>query len=268
MIPVLNIFTRQKTEVPELIEVRKKSFDFIISVPHSGLLFPLKFSEYFSGMPLIEVDMFSELVYDFPEGARIISRMPPYLVDMNRAKNGSEDAPLHLTNDPFHYITVGSKRLITHEYSEEHLKELEGYYDFYHSQLRRLIEEMKARNGYALVLDGHSMTSKGIGRAPDLGKNRADFNIGTLGMTTADKNIIGAFAASLGRTGTVEHDRPYAGGFITRMHADPKNNIHVIQLEVNMATYLDEENYKVNENVKRINAAVRKAMHATSIRAR
>lgn len=47
---------------------------------------------------------------------------------------------------------------------------------------------------------------------------------------------------------TFARDDPYSGGFITRKHHDPRNNVHVIQVEVTMDTYMYEP---VDEDVIR-----------------
>ena len=45
---------------------------------------------------------------------------------------------------------------------------------------------------------------------------------------------------------------PYSGGFITRNYGNKNTGFHSIQIEVNKSLYMNEENYKVNENVKNL----------------
>jgi N-formylglutamate amidohydrolase len=71
--------------------------------------------------------------------------------------------------------------------------------------------------------------------------------VGTLDDESADSEIIQSFydgiKSAAGRYNlnlTHAKNEPYSGGFITRIHHDPKNMIHVIQLEVTMGTYMYE----------------------------
>ena len=39
----------------------------------------------------------------------------------------------------------------------------------------------------------------------------------------------------------VARNHPYAGGFITEHYGQPRQNIHALQIEINRALYMDEE---------------------------
>jgi hypothetical protein len=51
--------------------------------------------------------------------------------------------------------------------------------------------------------------------------------------------VAGAFSGLSDSGWNVAHNRPYAGGYVLDRHADPRGNIHAIQLEIDRAAYLD-----------------------------
>lgn len=235
----------------ELIEVRFDPDGFILSVPHSGVLVPAQYADRFplDETSLVEIDLYSEMIYAPLEGCQVISHLAPFFIDMNRDLNGYDnpDAPHHLTNPPQHYYTVEDELILQRAYTPTEREEVLRYYRLYHGLLERLVERMKAEKGYALLVDGHSMTAKGQGRAYDKGERRDNFVVGTLDGTSAHAAIIEAFVGGLeasitdhGLGLTVAKDVPYAGGFITRRHSAPENHVHALQIEVTMETYMYE----------------------------
>ena len=39
----------------------------------------------------------------------------------------------------------------------------------------------------------------------------------------------------------VRRNHPYAGGYTTKHYGNPSNDVHTLQIEVNRASYMDEE---------------------------
>ena len=250
---VVDVFTEEIFTLPtrELIEFRPQSPEFILSVPHSGILVPTQFKDHFvlDNDSLLEIDLFSDILFEAVGGLQVISRLAPFFVDMNRSREGSEckKLPRHLTNPPTEYYNVEDELILQKEYKASEEEQILKYYDLYHSILQSLIESLKREQGYALLIDGHAMTSVGLGRVYDEGEERDNLVVGTLDDTSAHPEIIKAFTNTLrqeikpyGLGLTFAKNEPYAGGFITRMHSDPANDVHVIQVEVTMDTYMYE----------------------------
>jgi len=252
-IEVLDIFNRETytLEVNELIQVLPRSPEFILSIPHAGLFIPTRYVDRFEldENCLLEIDLFSDVIYEAVGGWQLLCWLAPFFVDMNRARNAEdqEGLPRHLTNPPHEYYTVRDTPILKQPYTKEEEAEVLAYYDLYHSLLSTLIEMMRRDRGYALVIDGHSMTAVGQGRVHDEGEPRDNFVVGTLGDTSAHREIIDAFVHTLRQRSepqglglTVAKNDPYSGGFITRTHNDPDNHVHVMQLEITMDTYMYE----------------------------
>ena len=252
-VEVLDVFSDEKYSLStrDLIEFRPQNHDFILSIPHAGVLVPSKYKKHFDidAKSLLEIDLFSDILFEAIGGLQVISRLAPFFVDMNRSRNGSEckKLPRHLTNPPTEYYSIEDELVLQKEYDPKQEEKILRYYDLYHNIIGSLIESLKREQGYALVIDGHSMTSVGLGRVHDEGEERDNIVVGTLDDTSAHPDIISAFVKSL-KQGikpynlglTLAKNEPYSGGFITRMHHDPKNDVHVIQVEVTMDTYMYE----------------------------
>ena len=238
-------------DIRDLIAFEPRSPEYILSIPHAGGFIPEVFRDRFrlGEAALVEIDLYSDLCYEMADGMHVRSELAPFFVDMNRAREGADDAeaPHHLRNRPHEYYNVEDLLMLREPYTPREEEKVLDYYDLYHGLLDRLIDRMKRERGYALLFDCHSMTSTGLGRVEDKGKGRADFVAGTLEGSSAHSEIIDSFMGTLRREAeghglglTIASDTPYSGGFITRSHHDPEGNVHVLQLEVAMDAYMYE----------------------------
>ncbi len=252
-VEVVDVFSEEKyiLSTKDLIEFRPQNPDFILSIPHSGVLIPAKYQDHFKldAKSLLEIDLFSDILFEALGGLQVISRLTPFFVDMNRRKNGSKSKrlPRHLGNPPTEYYNVQDELILQKGYTPYQEESILEYYDLYHEILASVIEKSKKERGYALLIDAHSMTSVGLGRVHDEGEERDNIVVGTLDDTSAHPEIISAFINTLkqgikpyGLGLTYAKNEPYSGGFITRMHSDRDNDVHVIQVEVTMDTYMYE----------------------------
>jgi N-formylglutamate deformylase len=113
------------------------------------------------------------------------------------------------------------------------------YWRPFHDTLGRLISDIKARFGYCLLIDCHSMPSGGAGRRG--GGRPVDFVLGDLhGSACASRVTRAAEALLSGKGYLVRRNDPYAGGFITRQYGRPADDVHVLQIEIARALYMDE----------------------------
>jgi N-formylglutamate amidohydrolase len=114
------------------------------------------------------------------------------------------------------------------------------YWQPFHDALGRLIADVKARFGYCLVIDCHSMPSAGQGKRPGGGRP-ADFVLGDLHGMACSARVTRAVETVLGGKGyLVRRNDPYAGGYITQHYGQKANDVHVLQIEIARALYMDE----------------------------
>jgi len=108
----------------------------------------------------------------------------------------------------------------------------------FHTMLQSQIEATRQEFGACLVIDCHSMPRAAPEGAPG---RHANIILGD-GYGTACTPKVTAFVESaLQRLGfTVGRNDPYAGGHITRHYGQPRNHVHVLQIEVARSLYMDE----------------------------
>src|ERR1700758_4839517 len=121
---------------------------------------------------------------------------------------------------------------------DDALSRIETLYKPYHRALRRLINKVHQMFGTVVVVDCHSMPSVGVSRDEP---RRPDMVIGARYGTRCAPLLPDRVEETLSGLGySVGRNKPYAGGFITEHYGNPASSLHVIQLELNRAVYMDE----------------------------
>ncbi len=140
-------------------------------------------------------------------------------------------------------IVSGGQEIYTEKLTfSEAIARIEAYYKPYHSALNELIDEVRKQFDYCVLVDCHSMPSIGSQLDPDAGHGRADFVIGDCFGTTCAPYISDAIENTIANFGyIVARNKPFAGGFTTRNYGKPQDGIHTVQIEINRALYMDEQ---------------------------
>jgi len=135
-------------------------------------------------------------------------------------------------------------------------RRLAACYDPYHTALSMLVEQARARFGCAVLIDCHSMPSAG-GAPFRSGEPRIDFVLGDrFGSSCAPfvTEIAEDALASMGYE--VARNAPYAGGFVAASYGRPRKGVHVLQIEINRALYLDEQRIARTEGFDKLRTAM------------
>jgi N-formylglutamate deformylase len=101
-------------------------------------------------------------------------------------------------------------------------------YDPYYTALAALLDQLRARYGYALLLDGHTGSPRRM--------NEHQVIIGTRHHSTCARPLAAAVAAVFTRHGFEVHENisGYAGGNIVATFGQPgTRHVHALQIEVN-----------------------------------
>ncbi len=105
----------------------------------------------------------------------------------------------------------------------------------WHATLAELTARARARHGFAVLLDCHSMPSPGPGSG-----GAAQIVLGDLHGRTAAPALVDTIAAHFTAAGLrVARNSPYAGGYTTAWHGRPEHGIHAVQIEIDRALYMD-----------------------------
>jgi len=237
-----------------LVEPSRDETAVLVEVPHAGLAVPDRVRDSISvsrEVRLRDSDPYVDKLYEASpnEGASLLAaRVSRYVVDLNRAPDDVDPETVPDHPDPrgvqprgvvWRVTADGSGSLrepLTYAALQERLA---LYHEPYHAALRDRIEAKKERFGHAIVLAAHSMPSAArVGRASPL---RADVVPGSRGRTSAHATVIDCVGDHFRAAGlSVKHDDPYRGGWTTANYGRPKENCHVVQVELNRALYMDE----------------------------
>ncbi|WP_137176333.1 N-formylglutamate amidohydrolase [Roseomonas sp. AR75] len=111
-----------------------------------------------------------------------------------------------------------------------------GCWQPYHAALSELIAETRARFGYCLLLDCHSMPTHPVQSAAP-----ADFVLGDAHGTSCAPRATRLVEDALAGFGyRIRRNDPYAGGYVTRHYGHPREGVHVLQIEIARRLYMDE----------------------------
>jgi N-formylglutamate deformylase len=234
----------------------------LVEVPHAGTHVPEPVLEELVVAPvgdalLRDADIYvDELFANAPQhGSTLLcANVSRYVVDLNRAQDDFDSATVsdHPTA-PFAQprgvvwrATTDGRPLLRRPLTFTALRRrLDTYYVPYHAALSQTLESLRSQYGYAILVAGHSMPSRGRSLHMDVGLRRADVVPGTRGRTTADARVIDLVDAHFRGAGlSVRHDDPYKGGFSTTHYGRPDLRVHAIQIELNRAIYVDETNFQ------------------------
>jgi N-formylglutamate amidohydrolase len=254
----------------DLYDVTPGDAPLLLSFPHSGTGLPPEISARLTtiGRTSIDTDWNVDRLYGFaPELGigTIASRVSRYAADLNRDPH---DAPLYpgaRTTGVCATETFEGEPLYAHgdePTPDEIADRVATYWKPYHTALENELARLRARHGYALLLDGHSIW----GSLPLLFAGELpDVNLGTNAGRSCAPRMTEAVAEALRPAyPSLAIDGRFKGGYITRTYGAPASGIHAIQIELNQRTYLADGSRIATDDVKaaRLSSALRAACAA------
>ncbi|MDP4536642.1 N-formylglutamate amidohydrolase [Alkalimonas collagenimarina] len=125
---------------------------------------------------------------------------------------------------------------------------IKHYYQPYHQQLAQLLSSLHQAYGGVWHIDCHSMKSRGNAMNIDQNQTRPDIILGNLDGTSASPEFTEVIQQAFADLGySVVLNTPYKGGYLTQCFANPAENKHSIQIEINRELYMDEKEFSKNE---------------------
>ncbi len=230
-----------------LYDLQRGDSTLVIDVPHAGTYIPDAIAARLTSVALArpDTDWHVDRLYAFAPalGATLMcATHSRYVVDLNRDPGGQ---PLYpgADNSELCPLRTFADEAIYREGSAPTPDEVDArkaaFFAPYHAALQAEIARVRARHGFVVLLDGHSIRSRVArffaGRLPDL-------NLGTAGGASCVPAVEAAATAVL-RAATafssVVNGR-FKGGYVTRRYGEPARGIHALQLEMAQSCYMDE----------------------------
>jgi N-formylglutamate amidohydrolase len=249
--PILDALVLQPFRI---IRPQRQRVPFVFASPHSGCLYPTDFVAQSRLGPVALRRSEDAYVDELFAGAvglgapLIAARFPRAYIDVNRAE-GELDSQMFET--PPQRAEPASPRVAAGlgviprvagdgaEIYQRKLKAAEAeerlarFYRPYHGALAALVEETQAAFGAAVVIDCHSMPSGHLVPA---------IVFGDCCGASASPELLRHAVCSFEACGfSTARNTPYAGGYTTHHYARREAGINALQIEVNRALYLDEE---------------------------
>jgi N-formylglutamate deformylase len=233
----------------DLYTLRRGASPLVISVPHSGTALPPELAARLTplALQLPDTDWYVDRLYEFASGldaTMLVARYSRYVIDLNRPPDDAAlyaGAPrtglcpaLSFAGEPL-YRAGADFEVPATELQQRRTR----YWQPYHDRLRELIANARARHGYALLLDAHSIPSV----VPRLFSGRLpDINVGCNDARSCDAATVALFRARLAaqeqRSWVI--DGRFKGGHITRHYGQPAQQVHAVQIELAQCGYMDE----------------------------
>jgi N-formylglutamate deformylase len=233
----------------------------VVSVPHAGLR-TAGFERTMN--PELDVrcdaDLFVDRLYrvgepDAPE-VYVAAQTSRFVCDMNRDPDDvsvgavpEHPAPRNIDGRGFIWaITTTGVPTLLRPLAFDEWRERTAIHAAYHDALTRALVRARERFGYAILLDGHSMPSRGRTGHKDPGRDRADVVPGDRDGTSCAPALMAHVTRHFETAGLrVVPNDPYKGGFITSHHGRPGEHIHAIQVELRRDLYMDEDRFQMIE---------------------
>ncbi len=230
----------------EIFSVQTGDGPIVLGQPHGGTFVP---DDVFSrlnenGRGLADTDWHINRLYDgLIEDATVVqSHVHRYVIDCNRDPNGVSLYPGQNTTTLVPLTDFDGQAIWANGQepsSDEIETRRQAFHAPYHAALEQELQRVKARHGYAILFDCHSIRS----RIPFLFEGTLPaMNIGTDGGATCAAEIesIAHEFADSSPYSTVLNGR-FRGGWTTRHYGQPEQHQHAIQMELAQSTYLSAE---------------------------
>ncbi|MGZ8364021.1 MAG: N-formylglutamate deformylase [Caulobacteraceae bacterium] len=247
-----------------IFDFRQGGSPLVVAMPHVGTSVPPEVAESLTplGRQVLDTDWHIDRLYGFLDEldvTTLIARHSRTAIDLNRSPENEALYPGRFETGLCPTTGFDGQPLYVEGRepdAAEIARRTEAWWRPYHDRLALALEETRARHGYALLLDAHSIRAEipllFEGRLPDINVGTADGKSCSPALTRRIENVL----AAQDRFTWVINGR-FKGGWTTRHYGTPAANVHAVQFELVQAAYMDEANPTV------FDPALAKPMQAT-----
>lgn len=229
------------------VEVVRGDLPLVLAFPHTGTWLPSDAVHRLNatGRAITDTDWHVHDLYAglVPGATTVRATFHRYVIDANRPPDGQSLYPGQATTGLCPLTDFDGLPLYNEGQepdAAETLRRLTLFHAPYHAALRAELERVKARHGFALLYDCHSIRS----HIPYLFDGKLpDFNIGTNSGSACAPEIAEAVRAVCAGAEGYTHilNGRFKGGWTTRHYGQPDTAVHAIQMELTQSSYMREE---------------------------
>lgn len=225
------------------VEVIPGDGPIVLGQPHGGIFLPEQIARKLNqnGRELADTDWHIGRLFDglLPGATIIRANFHRYVIDANRDPSGHSLYPGQNTTTLVPLTDFDGHEIWSDPPDDDAIDaRRQRYHAPYHAALREALERTKARHGFAILFDCHSIRS----HIPFLFDGELPvFNTGTNDGATCDARIAQTVhAVALGSGMPAVLNGRFKGGWTTRHYGQPASAIHAIQMEIAQRAYLEE----------------------------
>lgn len=255
---------------PELFRFEPGESPLLLSVPHAGTALPPGLAERLlpQARKLPDTDWEVDRLYHFARGlgcGMIFANYSRYVIDLNRPPQDESLYPGQATTGLVPLTQFDGTPIYRDGASPDAAEvqaRIRDYWQPYHDTIAAELSRLKARHGYAVLWDCHSIAS----RVPRLFEGTLPvFNLGTAHGASADVGLAQAVFAQMQASGFshVLNGR-FVGGHITRSFGKPEHGFHALQMEIGSDAYMSpgHDGEFDMQKAARLGAALQKMIEA------
>ena len=249
-----------QNEAYRLLRPDRRIGPVIFSSPHSGRDYLPAFLESSALDPQTlrsSEDAFVDRLFDQAPalGAPLLAaRVPRAFLDLNRASDELDPAVIEgLQRVPHNprissglgvipRVVAGGRAIYRGKLSlAEAQARIGRYWHPYHAALAELIHDTREAFGSVILIDCHSMPHEAIQAHTRPGQICPDVVLGDRYGVAAGREVVERVEAAFAAAGLrVARNVPFAGAYISQAYGRPSSGIHVVQVEIDRALYMDE----------------------------
>ena len=231
----------------EIFDYTRGNSPFLMSIPHVGEYIPEDISKQLTsvGFRIADTDWNLDKLYNFSSEFDIHvlkANYSRYVIDLNRSPDNTSLYPGQDVTELVPTTTFAQEPLYPKQMpnKDEINRRRAKYWQPYHDKLSAILSNIKSEHGYVILFENHSIKSV----VPRFFEGKLpDFNLGTSGGKSCTLGLREALARALSNNDrySLAVDGRFKGGYITRNYGNPSNDVYSFQLELSIATYMEEE---------------------------
>ena len=249
-----------QNEAYRLLRPDRRIGPVIFASPHSGRDYLPAFLESSALDPQTirsSEDAFVDRLFDQAPalGAPLLAaRVPRAFLDLNRASDELDPAVIEgLQRVPHNprissglgvipRVVAGGRAIYRGKLSlAEAQARIGRYWHPYNAALAVLIHDTREAFGSVILIDCHSMPHEAIQAHTRPGQICPDVVLGDRYGVAAGREVVERVEAAFAAAGLrVARNVPFAGAYISQAYGRPSSGIHVVQVEIDRALYMDE----------------------------
>jgi N-formylglutamate amidohydrolase len=253
--------SRTRTEAYELCRPVQPTCPVVFASPHSGR----DYSPDFLARVALDKrairsseDAFIDQLFDSAPalGAPLLcARAPRAFIDLNRAADeldpGVIEGVVRAQHNPrvssglgvIPRVVAGGRAIYRGKLTLPEVEErIRRFWHPYHRALAGLVEETRAAFGQAVLIDCHSMPHEAIEAHTRPGQLPPEVVLGDRFGATAGREVMDRVEAAFTGAGLrVVRNAPFAGAYVAQAYGRPSRGVHVVQVEIDRALYMDED---------------------------